>query len=87
MGKRSRHKSRHTRTDPVGAQLAHIMRTHCTECAAPVEWLTADDATHRGIDLSSAVAFLGEAAEVWACTRCDNYGVMGPTEHTGLVWL
>lgn len=81
MGKRSRHKSRHTRTDPIGALLAQTMRTHCTECGAPVEWLPAEQAATRGIDLAPALELLGEAAEVWACTRCDNYGVMGPTEY------
>ncbi|GGN03827.1 hypothetical protein GCM10009721_34020 [Terrabacter tumescens] len=57
------------------------MRTNCTECASPVEWLTAEQISERGIDLGPALQFLGqtEAAGVWACTSCDNFGVMGPT--------
>ena len=48
---------------------------------APVRWLTADEAQAAGIDLGPALAFFeGTADEVWACTACNNFGVMGPTE-------
>lgn len=82
MGNRSRHKSRHVHKPTLFAvPLAHLMRTHCPECAAPVEWLNPEQVGDRSIDLGPALQFLGETepAEVWACTRCDNYGVMGPT--------
>lgn len=61
--------------------LAHIMRSHCEQCSAPVTWLVAEQVRERGLDLGPALEFLGEAqpAEVWACTACDNFGVMGPT--------
>jgi len=37
-----------------------------------------------GLDLAQAAVSLGLAdingLDVWVCTRCDNTGVMGPTE-------
>jgi hypothetical protein len=82
MGNRSHHKSRRRRQDPAPhRQLAQIMRTHCTECQAPVQWLSVDEASARGIDLGPALTFFGAAVEdVWACTGCSNFGVVGPTE-------
>lgn len=83
MGNRSRHKSRHQRTVPLGLPLAQVMRTHCNECGAPVEWLTAEEANARSLDLGPALQLLGvsEPAEVWACPQCANFGVMGPSEY------
>jgi hypothetical protein len=38
------------------------------------------DRTQRGLDLAPALQHSGsELAEVWARTRRDNFGVMGPT--------
>lgn len=94
MGKRSRHKSARTRgarasaiigsdsAGPVGFN--QMARKSCSECGASVEWINGDEASQRGIDLEDAMQFLGLASvpgrDVWACTRCDNYGLMGPTE-------
>ena len=82
MGNRSRHKSRRLRTAVFSVPLAQVMRTHCSECGAPVEWLTAAEARNRSIDIGPALQFLGisEPAEVWTCPRCNNFGVMGPSE-------
>lgn len=61
-----------------------LARPHCDECGSPVEWLTGEQATARGIDLAGALEFLGVDAipgpGVWACTSCDKFGVMGPSE-------
>lgn len=81
MGNRSRHKSRHHRETKPPMPLAQIMRTHCTECGSPVQWLTVEEAQARGIDLGPALALFEGDAEVWVCTACDNFGVMGGTEY------
>lgn len=81
MGNRSRHKSRHQRANRLSLPLAQVMRTHCTECGSPVEWLTGDEALHRGIDLRPALELLDTPdVEVWACTACENFGVMGGSQ-------
>ena len=81
MGNRSRHKSRHARTKSARAPMAHLMRTHCTECGSSVQWLSTEEARQRGIDLAPALQFFGEdkPADVWVCSSCDNFGVMGTT--------
>lgn len=61
-----------------------MARTSCSECGAGIEWLTGAEATQRGIDLDGALEFMGVSEvtgrDVWVCTRCDNFGVMGPPE-------
>lgn len=63
---------------------AHQMRTACDECGAAVRWVDVDEATRHGLDVADAARALGvssiEGLDVWVCTRCDNAGVMGPTE-------
>lgn len=82
MGNRSRHKSRYHRPPPTVTPLAHVMRTRCPQCNERVRWITVEEAQNNGVDLASALAFFEDAAdEVWVCTACDNFGVMGPTEH------
>jgi len=64
--------------------LTQMMRPACTQCAKPVEWLTTEQAAGRGIDLTAALAFFdlppGQHPDVWACTGCSEYGVMGDIE-------
>lgn len=61
-----------------------MARSACTECGSSVEWITPDEAETRGLDLTTAFAFLGvqPSDEIWACPRCGNFGVMGPTSAT-----
>ncbi len=84
MGNRSRHRSRHDRAAKPPLPFAHIARTQCDNCGSPVEWITPAEAQSRGIDLAPALTFLGvdSTNEIWACTHCDNYGAMGPTQFT-----
>ena len=67
-----------------GAGFNQLARPNCSECGAPVEWLTGDQAAAKGIDLAEALQFLGvdgiSEPDVWRCTSCGEYGVMGPTE-------
>ncbi len=83
MGARSHRRSTRASGHTPAPTLTQLMRTHCTECTAPVQWLTDDQARARGIDLAPALDFLGinRSDEIWTCTRCDNFGVIGPTEH------
>lgn len=61
-----------------------LARSSCDNCGAAVEWITGDEAAGRGIDLTDALEFLDVSQvvekDVWVCTSCDNYGVMGPAE-------
>lgn len=75
------------RVDPAGHAVTlggfnQMARSNCDECGAPVEWLTGAEAEARGVDLSGGMEFLGvdeiPGKDVWACTRCDNFGIMGP---------
>lgn len=86
MGKRSRHKNaknRPVKVDPMN----RLMRPACIQCGAPVDWLTGDGATARGIDLAQAMEFMEITPipnrDVWVCTRCGEYGVMGGLEVIG----
>jgi hypothetical protein len=80
MGKRSQHKSaknRPLKVDPMN----RLFRPACSECGAPVDWLTGDEATARGVDLAQSMEFFEIAAipnrDVWVCTRCGEHGIMG----------
>lgn len=68
---------------PLGS-FNQMARQSCDNCGSQVEWLTGPEAEKRGIALGGAMQFLGVDAvpgrDVWACTNCDNYGVMGPAE-------
>jgi hypothetical protein len=61
-----------------------MMRPAFTQCGQTVEWLTTEQAAALGIDLTAALAFLdfppGQQPDVWACTGCSEYGVMGDIE-------
>ena len=80
MGNRSRHKAAKNRTvkiDPMN----RLFRPACTQCDAPVDWLTGAKATARGVDLAQSMEFFEIAAipnrDVWVCTRCGEHGIMG----------
>jgi hypothetical protein len=64
------------------------MRPGCSQCGSPIEWLTTEQAATRGIDLGPALAFFelerGEQADVWVCTRCNEFGVMGAMQFGAL---
>lgn len=59
-------------------------RRACGECGAPVTWMNAAAARGRGVDLTEALRLLGvddiAGDDVWVCTSCSNFGVMGPSE-------
>ena len=83
MGNCSRHKSaknRPLKVDPMN----RLMRPACSQCGAPVDWLTGDEGTALGIDLAQAMEFLEITAipnrDLWVCTRCGEHGVMGGLE-------
>jgi hypothetical protein len=64
--------------------LNRLARSSCDECGAPVEWVTGVEAEERGVDLAGGMEFLGvtdiPGKDVWLCTNCDNFGIMGPAE-------
>jgi hypothetical protein len=82
MGGQSRTKRDRRRAQPDA--LTQMMRPACTQCGQPVEWLTTEQAAAGGIDLTAALAFFdlppGQHPDVWACTGCSEYGVMGDIE-------
>jgi hypothetical protein len=49
-----------------------------------VECLTGTEAQERGLDLDGGLEFFGlsdlPGKDVWRCTNCDNFGIMGPAE-------
>ena len=87
MGRQSRTK-RDRRRASMPDPLTQIMRPSCSQCGSPIEWLTTEQAAERGIDLGPVLAFFelepGDHADVWACTRCTEFGVMGPVDFGAL---
>jgi hypothetical protein len=61
-----------------------LARPTCDECGSSVEWMTGAEAEARGVDLAGGMEFLGvtdiPGEDVWLCTKCDNYGIMGSPE-------
>ena len=71
MGNRVRHKSakhRRVKVDPMN----RLFRPACTQCDAPVDWLTDAEVTARGIDLAQSMDLFEITAipnrDVWVCT-------------------
>ena len=68
----------------VPTDFNQMARKSCSECGAPVEWVTGAEAESRGHDLTGGLEFLGldsvPGKDIWVCTKCDNFGIMGPTE-------
>lgn len=62
------------------SQMAH---STCDQCGSPLK-ASALRRQKGGLALLQAAVSLGLAdingLDVWVCTRCDNTGVMGPTE-------
>ena len=83
MGNRNHHKFAKSRPLKVDS-MNRLVRPACSQCGAPVDWLTGDEATARGVDLAQPMEFLEMTAipnrDVWVCTRCGEYGVMGGLE-------
>ena len=63
------------------SQMAHSTRD---QCGSPLKERRPWGGRRGGLDLAQAAVSLGLAdingLDVWVCTRCDNTGVMGPTE-------
>lgn len=64
--------------------LSRMARPSCDQCGAAVKWVGPEEATAHGMNVAQALQWHGVASadglDIWICTRCDNGGVMGPTE-------
>jgi hypothetical protein len=58
-----------------------MLRTHCCECSAPVDWVDVGVLAARGIDVSDLTTVLEASSaadlETWICPKCDTAGAFG----------
>lgn len=76
------------RTRPT-SQWAHLSRSSCSECGAPIKWGTAQDlawevAPGERVRIFAAIDHAGAGADAWRCTQCDGWGIFARDE---IVWL